>query len=46
MNIVAVTGLVYAAIRYFAALLAAEKAEQVQLNAQLEESAAELAKRA
>ena len=29
MNIVAVTSLVYAAIRYFAALLAAEKAEQV-----------------
>jgi signal transduction histidine kinase/CheY-like chemotaxis protein len=44
MNIVAVTGMVYLAIRYFAALLAAEKAEQVQLNVRLEESAAELAK--
>ena len=43
MNIVAVTGLVYAAIRYYAALLAAEKAEQVELNARLEASSAELA---
>ena len=43
MNIVTVTALVYAAIRYFAALLAAEKAEQVRLVAQLGESTSELA---
>jgi len=43
MNIVAVTSLVYAAIRYFAALLDAEKAGQVRLIAQLGESASELA---
>ena len=43
MNIVAVTGLVYAGIRYFAALLDAEKAGQVRLIAQLGESATELA---
>jgi signal transduction histidine kinase/ActR/RegA family two-component response regulator len=43
MNIVAVTGLVYAAIRYFAALLAAEKAGQERLIGQLGESTTELA---
>ena len=43
MNLVAVTGLVYLAIRYFAALLAAEKAGQIRLIAQLGESASELA---
>ena len=43
MNIVAVTGLVYLAIRYFAALLDAEKAGQIRLIAQLGESASELA---
>jgi signal transduction histidine kinase/ActR/RegA family two-component response regulator len=42
MNIVVVTGLVYLAIRYFAALLAAEKAGQVRLIAQLGESASDL----
>jgi signal transduction histidine kinase len=43
MNIVAVTSLVYAAIRYFAYSLETEKAEQLQLNAMLEASSAELA---
>jgi len=43
MNIVMVTSLVYAAIRYFAALLAAEKAGQHRLIAQLGESSSELA---
>jgi signal transduction histidine kinase/ActR/RegA family two-component response regulator len=42
MNIVAVTGLVYLAIRYFASLLDAEKAGQVRLIGQLGEAATEL----
>jgi signal transduction histidine kinase/CheY-like chemotaxis protein len=42
MNIVAVSGLVYLAIRYFAALLATEKAGQIRLIAQLGEAASEL----
>jgi signal transduction histidine kinase/CheY-like chemotaxis protein len=42
MDIVAVTGLVYLAIRYFAALLANEKAGQIRLIAQLGEAASEL----
>jgi signal transduction histidine kinase len=43
MNIVVVNSLVYAAIRYFDYSLAAEKAEQVELNAMLEMSSTELA---
>ena len=42
MNIVAVSGLVYLAIRYFAALLAVEKAGQIRLIGQLGEAASEL----
>jgi signal transduction histidine kinase len=42
MNIAAVAAFVYAAIRYFAALLAAEKAEQVELNLRLGELSGEL----
>jgi signal transduction histidine kinase/ActR/RegA family two-component response regulator len=42
MDIVAVTGLVYLAIRYFAALLANERAGQIRLIAQLGEAASEL----
>jgi signal transduction histidine kinase/ActR/RegA family two-component response regulator len=42
MNIVAVSGLVYLAIRYFAALLATEKAGQIRLIGQLGEAASEL----
>jgi len=43
MNSVAVTSLVYAAIRYFAYSLETEKAEQLELNAMLEMSSTELA---
>ena len=43
MNSVAVTSLVYAAIRYFAYSLETEKAEQLELNAMLEVSSTELA---
>jgi len=43
MNSVAVTSLVYAAIRYFAYSIESEKAEQLELNALLEVSSTELA---
>jgi signal transduction histidine kinase/CheY-like chemotaxis protein len=43
MNSVAVTSLVYAAIRYFAYSLETEKAEQLELNEMLGVSSAELA---
>jgi signal transduction histidine kinase len=43
MNFGVVGGIIYAAIRYYAALLDAEKAEQVKLNDRLAESSAELA---
>jgi signal transduction histidine kinase/CheY-like chemotaxis protein len=44
MNIVAVTGMVYLAIRYFSALLDAEKAGQIRLITQLGEAASELSR--
>jgi signal transduction histidine kinase len=43
MNFGVVSAIIYAAIRYYAALLDAEKAEQVQLNRRLAESSGELA---
>jgi len=43
MNFGVVGGIIYAAIRYYAALLDAEKAEQVKLNTQLAKSSRELA---
>jgi signal transduction histidine kinase len=43
MNFGVVSGIIYAAIRYYAALLDAEKAEQVKLNDMLAVSSGELA---
>ena len=43
MNFGVVSGIIYAAIRYYAALLDTEKAQQVELNTRLAESSRELA---